>query len=60
MKMSGKDRKLKEALLTIIVNSLLEIYDIDVCNYEFDMKLSENFKKFKVKGVVKVEFEEVE
>ena len=59
--MSGKDRKLKEALLTIIVNSLLEIYDIDdVCNYEFDMKLSDNFKKFKVKGVVKVEFEEVE
>ena len=51
------DRILKDALLTVVIETLSEIDDLDtVCDYNFDMPL---YGK-RLKGVIKVEFEEVE
>lgn len=53
-----KERYLTKALLTVILDSLKNIEDIDtVCNYQFDTQLITGNR---LKGVVKVEFEEVE
>lgn len=52
-----KDKIVDNALLFIIINSLSEIDDLDtICNYNFDISLHGN----RLKGVVTVEFEEVE
>lgn len=58
MTMNIKDRELKDALMTVLFKSLLEIDDIDtVCTYEFNMGLCTGHN---IKGSVTVEFEEVE
>lgn len=53
-----KERDLSKALMTLILDSLNNIEDIDtVCNYQFDTQLITGNR---LKGVVKVVFEEVD
>lgn len=51
------DETLNDVLLMVVLDSLSRIEDLEtVCNYNFDIPLKGN----RLKGVVSVEFEEVE